>query len=123
MPVLHPLFFQHLSASAWLTFLSARPYAARAMLRDIPSFGISFALKSVCASVDAFAAYTSPKPLPVLMTNPGFAAVECLLPVPPLLAATSASAAPSTRSVTTPTPNRRFRDMPNSSDPPSCLLS
>ncbi len=72
VPVLQPLFFQHLSASAWLTFLSARPSPASAMLRDTLSFGSSVALKSVCLSVDAFAAYTSPNPFPVLMTT-GFA--------------------------------------------------
>ena len=56
VPVVQPLLFQHLSASASLTFLSARPSPANAMLRDIVSFGSSVALKSVCASVDVFAA-------------------------------------------------------------------
>src|SRR6476659_9708661 len=114
VPVLQPLFFQHLSASAWLTFLSARPRPASAMLRDTLSFGSSVALKSVCLSVDAFAAYTSPNPFPVLMTT-GFAEAACLLPVLPLLAETSASAAaPSTRSATTPALRRRFGDTSDS---------
>src|SRR4029453_15218434 len=112
VPVVQPLFFQHLSASAWLTFLSARPSPANAMLRDILFFGISVPLKSVCLSVDSFAAYTSPNPLPVLMT-PG---VACFEPVLPLPAETipSASAAPRTRSVGPPTFHRRFRDTPDS---------
>src|SRR4026209_1690852 len=79
VPVVQPLFFQHLSASAWWTLRSDRPSPASAMLRDILSFGSSVALKSVCFSVAVFAAYTSPKPLPVLMT-PG---VACCAPPPP----------------------------------------
>jgi hypothetical protein len=74
VPVSQTLFFQHLSASARLTFFSDRPSPANAMLRDILSFGSSVALKSVFLRVDVFAAYTSPNPLPVLMTAPGFAA-------------------------------------------------
>src|SRR4029078_7521259 len=103
---------QHLSASARLTFFSDRPSPANAMLRDILSFGSSVALKSVCASVDGLAAYTSPKPLPVEMTGPGFADDVRCYPVPPPLAETiaSASAAPRTRSAMAPMFHRRFRD-------------
>src|SRR6476619_6061960 len=92
VPVLQPLFFQHLSASASLTFRSARPSPASAMLRDVASFGSSVALNSVCARVDVCSAETSPNPLPVLMTAGDFAAAACLLPVLPLPVETSASA-------------------------------
>ena len=101
------------------------------MLRDTLSFGRSVALKSVCLSVDVFAAYTSPNPLPVAMTAGGFAALICLLPVPPLLAETSASAsaAPSTKSASTPAFRERFPGTSDSFRPsivpplPACLSS
>src|ERR671930_1482724 len=96
--VLQPLFFQHLSARFRLTFLSALPSPASAMLRAILFAGRSLALKSVFFSVAAFALYTSPKPPPA-PTTVGFAAATVgLLPVPPCPAATSTSVAASTTS-------------------------
>ena len=56
-----------------MTFLSARPSPASAMLRDILFAGSRLALKSVCLRVDAFAAYTSPNPLPPETITAGFA--------------------------------------------------
>src|SRR6478736_8188210 len=82
VPVLHVLAFQHLSARARLTFLSARPRPASAMLRDVGFFGSSVALKSVFLSVVAFALYTSPYPPPLPMMT-GAAALAWVLPVLP----------------------------------------
>src|SRR3954465_341734 len=62
VPVLQPLFFQHLSARFRLTFFSDRPKAATEMLRAILFAGRSLALKSAFLSVEDFALYVSPKP-------------------------------------------------------------
>src|ERR1044071_3295045 len=71
VPVLQVFCFQHLSARARLTFLSARPRPASAMLRDVGFFGSRVALKSVRLRVLAFAVYPSPKPPPLpTMTGP-----------------------------------------------------
>ena len=55
VPVLHPLFFQHWSARAWLTGRSERPSPASAMLRAAGTAGRSLAWKSVFARVLTFA--------------------------------------------------------------------
>src|SRR3954454_8726044 len=115
VPVVQPLFFQHLSASALLTFFSERPSPASAMLRDVGFFGRSVALKSVFLSVDAFAAYTSPKPCPVLMAP--LAGAACARAVRPLLVETNASIAASTRSANRPIANARFFDTADSLRP------
>src|SRR5438132_10041468 len=60
VPVAQPLFFQHLSARARLTFISARWYAARAMFRALGFFGSRLAANSVFAMVEACAVYVSP---------------------------------------------------------------
>src|SRR6476620_4251083 len=100
VPVLQTLFFQHLSARARLTFLSARPRPASAMLRDVGFFGSSVALNSVFLSVLAFALYTSPypPPLPIMI---GVAALACVLPVLPRPVETITSAAASSTSART----------------------
>src|SRR6476620_11415554 len=86
------------------------------MLRDILFAGSRLALNSACLRVDAFAAYTSPNPLPP-ETITGFAAD---VPVPPLLVETSASVTPSTRTASTPATSGRLRDAPDSLRP--CIL-
>src|SRR3954471_4323711 len=72
VPVLQPLFFQHLSARLRLTFFSDRPNDASAMFRAILLLGSSLALNSAFLRVFVFAWYFSPKPPPAL-TACGFA--------------------------------------------------
>src|SRR3954454_7228603 len=62
VPVLQPLFFQHLSARFRLTFFSDRPNEASAMFRAVLLPGRSLALNSAFLRVFVFAWYFSPKP-------------------------------------------------------------
>src|SRR3954465_8758164 len=62
VPVLQPLFFQHLSARFRLTFFSERPNEGGPMFRAVLLAGRSLALNSAFLRVFVFAWYFSPKP-------------------------------------------------------------